>query len=108
MGFLKETDLEIVHLKGSGPGGQHRNKRQTGVRITHVPTGLVVVATERRTQSENLRIGLERLEERIRKHFYRPPKRRPTKKTRSSQQRRLEGKRHVSKRKKERSPTGWD
>ncbi len=33
---LKETDLEIVHLKGSGPGGQNRNKRQTGIRITHL------------------------------------------------------------------------
>lgn len=104
---IKETDLEIVRLKGSGPGGQNRNKRETGIRITHIPTGLVVMATERRTQGENLRIALERIEERVRKHFYRPPKRRKTKKTKGSVERRLEGKKRHSANKKSRSG-GWE
>jgi protein subunit release factor B len=105
---LKETDLEIVHLKGSGPGGQNRNKRQTGIRITHLPTGLVAVATERRLQSDNLRVAMERMEERLRQHFYRPPKRRKTKKTRGSVERRLEGKKKASSIKRGRSPKTWE
>lgn len=104
---IKETDLEIVRLKGSGPGGQNRNKRETGIRITHLPTGLVVMATERRTQGENLRIAKERIEERVRKYYYRPPKRRKTRKTKGSVERRLEGKKHHSAAKKARSK-GWE
>jgi len=34
----------------SGPGGQHRNKTESGVRLTHGPTGVTVSATERRSQ----------------------------------------------------------
>jgi ribosome-associated protein len=105
---VKESDLEIVHLKGSGPGGQNRNKRQTGIRLTHLPTGIVVMATERRTQSENLRIAMERLEERLKAHFYRPPKRRPTKKTRGSQERRVDAKKHHGAIKKGRGKANWD
>ena len=33
----------------SGPGGQHRNRTESGVRLTHRPTGIVVLATERRS-----------------------------------------------------------
>ncbi len=105
---LKESDLEIVHTKGSGPGGQNRNKRQTGIRITHLPTGLIGLATERRLQSDNLRVAMERLEERLRLYFYRAPKRRPTKKTKGSKERRLEGKKQHSAVKKARNPKGWE
>jgi protein subunit release factor B len=105
---LKDSDLEIEHVKGSGPGGQNRNKRQTGVRVKHLPTGLIGFATERRTQSDNLRVAMERLEERLRAYFYRPPKRRPTKKTKGSQERRLEGKKHHAIVKKARKAKDWD
>ncbi len=105
---LNENDLEIVRLKGSGPGGQNKNKRETGIRMTHLPTGLVVMATERRTQGENLRIAFERMEERLKAHFYRPPKRRPTKKTRGSQERRLDGKKRHATVKKARGRQGWE
>ncbi len=105
---LNENDLVIEHLKGSGPGGQNKNKRQTGIRITHLPTGLIGFATEWRTQSDNLRVAKERLEERIAAHFYRPPKRRPTKKTKGSKERRLQGKKLHSAVKKARNPKGWE
>lgn len=45
--FLELTDEELVRqckmnfTKSSGPGGQHRNKRETAVRLTHLPTGIV-------------------------------------------------------------------
>jgi protein subunit release factor A len=91
---LDPADLEITHTKGSGPGGQNRNKRMTAVRVVHLPTGITVLSTERRSQGQNLSNALERLTEKLERHFYRPAKRVPTRKSRGSQERR-----HAEKRK---------
>lgn len=44
-----------------GPGGQHRNKTDSGVRLLHLPSGAESWATERRSQHDNARMALERL-----------------------------------------------
>jgi len=90
---VPEQDLEITFFRGSGPGGQHRNVRETGVRIRHVPTGLTVVATERRSQAENRRIALERLEAALARLRQRRKKRVATRSTAASRERRLRLKR---------------
>jgi protein subunit release factor A len=74
---LAESEMEF--LRAGGPGGQHRNRRETGVRLVHVPTGIVVMATERRSQAENRRLALERLVARLER--LRKP-RKPRRKTR--------------------------
>jgi protein subunit release factor B len=76
----------------SGPGGQHRNKTESGVRLIHRPTGVTVTATERRSQLENRGHALERLRALFVKWSYVPEKRIATKPTRGSKRRRLEGK----------------
>jgi hypothetical protein len=57
--LLAQCDLRTQ--RRSGPGGQHRNKTSSGAFLTHRPTGLVGEATERRSQSQNRDVALQRL-----------------------------------------------
>jgi peptide chain release factor 1 len=50
---VRKKDLKIEFLKGSGPGGQHRNKRATACRITHLPTGISAEAQDSKSQHRN-------------------------------------------------------
>jgi protein subunit release factor B len=61
-----ERDSDMTFFVASGPGGQHRNKVETGVRLLHRPSGVVVTATERRSQAANREAAFERLAERLR------------------------------------------
>jgi protein subunit release factor B len=67
-----ETDPEILKrqvvietYKSSGPGGQRKNKTETAVRLTHLPSGIRVSATEQRSQVQNRELAFERLRERL-------------------------------------------
>ncbi len=51
----------VVRGRGSGPGGQHRNKVETGIVLTHDPSGIRARAGERRSQAQNQRKALFRL-----------------------------------------------
>ena len=57
--LFKECDIRF--LRRSGPGGQHRNKVETAVRLTHTATGIVAEANERRSQAANRTVALKRL-----------------------------------------------
>jgi protein subunit release factor B len=61
-----ERDCDISFFVAGGPGGQHRNKVATGVRLVHRPSGVVVTATERRSQAANREMAFARLAERLR------------------------------------------
>ena len=56
---------EIRHTKGSGPGGQHRNKVQTAIVVTHTPTSYTGAASESRSQQANLGNAIFRLRLRL-------------------------------------------
>jgi protein subunit release factor B len=92
----------------SGPGGQHRNKTASGVRLTHPPTGVSVTATERRSQSQNRSAAMERLRERLRPLSFVPVVRRKTRPTRGGKERRLAGKKRRGTLKAERRSPGED
>ncbi|MDG1874615.1 MAG: peptide chain release factor-like protein [Mariniblastus sp.] len=51
----------MKRTRGSGPGGQHRNKVETAIVITHDPTGVVGQASEKRSQNRNREVAIERL-----------------------------------------------
>ena len=55
------AQCEVDTYRASGPGGQKRNKTSSAVRLRHVPTGLIVIAEESRSQHENKAKALKRL-----------------------------------------------
>ena len=95
-------DVRIDFFRASGPGGQHRNKSETGVRLTHLPTGIVVTATESRSRHLNLKHAFARLEAKLAVRNLVLPPRVPTRPGRAAVERRLEQKRRLSERKKNR------
>ncbi len=91
------AECEIDYFVAGGPGGQHRNKTESGVRLTHRASGITVIATERRSQGMNRDVALERLREKLRALTVVPKVRRATKPTKGSQERRIAEKKRDSK-----------
>ena len=74
-----------------------------GVRLLHRPSGIVVTATERRSQHANREMAFQRMAERLEERQKVTIPRKPTRPTLASRRRRLEGKRHASQIKRQRS-----
>jgi ribosome-associated protein len=114
---IDEREIEESFVRSSGPGGQNVNKLSTAVQlrfdVRHSPSlpgdvrerlvrlagsrmtndgVLVIIAQRHRTQPRNREDALDRLIELIRQAAVRPVKRRPTKPTKASRERRIEGK----------------
>jgi protein subunit release factor B len=93
------SECEESFFVASGPGGQHRNKTSTAVRLVHRPSGVQVTATERRSQLMNREAALERLRDRLRELAFVPEVRKATRVPRGAKRRRLADKRHHAERK---------
>jgi len=87
------SDTRVDFFKSSGPGGQRKNKVETAVRLVHRPTGITVIARERRSRARNLQLALERLALRLEAAAHRPSRRIPTVFPAAVRQRILERKR---------------
>ena len=62
---VNPADLRTDTFRASGAGGQHVNKTESGVRFTHIPTGIVVASTQDRSQHRNRAIAMGMLKARL-------------------------------------------
>ncbi len=62
---IHDRDIEVSTMRGSGAGGQHRNKTDSAVRMVHVPTGIEVRCEAERSQHENRATALAVLRARL-------------------------------------------
>ena len=87
-----ELEVRIDVFRASGPGGQHVNKTNSAIRLTHEPSGVVDIAQDSPSPFRNQETAFERLIEKLEKPNNVPKKRHNTKPTLASKERRLEGK----------------
>src|SRR3954467_10605668 len=102
--LLDECDVET--FRSGGKGGQHVNKTDSAVRLRHLPTGLVVMSQQERSQYLNKLICLEKLREKVAKLNIVPAKRIATKPHKGAKRAKKKAKSHLSRKKQSRSG-GW-
>ena len=90
------VECRLDTFRAGGAGGQHQNKTESGVRLTHVPSGITVTARESRSQHRNRQIALARLRAALAEALREEEPRKPTTVPRREKRKRLEGKRRRS------------
>ncbi len=94
----------VETFRAGGPGGQHQNRTESGVRLTHLPTGVQAVARDSPSQHRNRKTALRRLRRKLEKRNERKARRIPTRVPKKEKRKRLESKRRRSRKKKLRKP----
>ena len=87
------AQCRVETFRSGGPGGQHQNVTESGVRLVHLPTGIRVVSREERSQHRNRGRALARLREKLEALRRKPKPRVKTKVPRAAKARRREAKR---------------
>ncbi|SVE44303.1 uncharacterized protein METZ01_LOCUS497157 [marine metagenome] len=92
--LLKECDVDT--FRSGGKGGQHLNKTESAVRLTHIITGIVVICQDERSQYRNKQKCIKHLRIKLEKLNYRDPVRIPTKQPMKAKEKILENKKKHS------------
>jgi len=67
---LSKKDFKVTTFRSSGPGGQHRNKTDTAVRITHSETGVAAEATDSKSQATNKKVAFRKLVHKLIEYYH--------------------------------------
>lgn len=87
-----EREVVVDVFRASGPGGQHVNKTESALRLTHPPSGVVVMSQDTRSQFRNRETAFERLIEKLKRLNHVPKKRVATRPSAGAKRRRIETK----------------
>ena len=66
---LDKKDVKVDRFRATGNGGQNVNTRETAIRLTHLPTGIVATSQDQRTQAQNHNLAWKVLTERVQRHY---------------------------------------
>ena len=91
--LFRPSEIRVETFKASGPGGQHRDKTETAVRVRHLASGMTAIAAEHRSQARNKELALRRLQLKLRALQYKKKPRIPTAIPRSYREKMLAAKR---------------
>ncbi len=103
-----EREVVVDTFRASGPGGQHVNKTESALRLTHPPSGVVVTAQDSPSQFRNRETAFERLKTQLARLNHVPKKRIPTRPSAGARLRRIEQKKQRGAIKKARSRHSHD
>ena len=103
-----KKEVRLDYYKSSGPGGQHKNKTMSSVRLYHNPTGIRVIATESRSQIKNRELAFKRLQVKLMELNIKDKERIPTKQPRRVKEQILQNKKRRSQKKHSRKRVSED
>jgi ribosome-associated protein len=87
-------ECRVETFRAGGPGGQHQNATESGVRLVHIPTGVRAIARDERSQFRNRSLALKRLRARLEElNRVVKPRKPPKKPSRATKRKRVEAKR---------------
>jgi len=66
--IIDEREIKFQAIRSSGPGGQHVNKVSSAIRALHIPTGIQVVTMDSRSQHQNKKLAIQRLQQKVADH----------------------------------------
>lgn len=94
-----KRETKAYFYRGRGPGGQRRDKKETCVRLHHLPSGVTVTATEHRYQARNKELAFRRLQQKLTELNKRKKPRIPTRISRAKKEKILKEKKLFSEKK---------
>ena len=98
------AQCRVETFRSGGPGGQHQNVTESGVRLVHLPTGVRATARDDRSQHRNRALALRRLREKLEELTREEKPRLPTRVPRGQKKKRLDEKKRTGQKKKLRRP----
>jgi len=102
------AECRVETFRSGGPGGQHQNVTESGVRLVHLPTGVRTSSRTQRSQHRNRSLALKRLREKLEELTRERKPRVPTRVPRGQKKKRLEEKKRRARAKRLRKPPDAD